>query len=93
MDEAENGADTLGKGGSQGGGTHTQLQNRNEQQIQYDVDKGGEDQIIQRMLAVTDGMENAYKDVVHDGEDGTAEIIAKIDDGLGKYIFGSTHPL
>ena len=93
MDEAENGADTLGEGGSQGGRTHTQLQTCNEQQIQRNVDKGGENQIVQRMLAVTDGMENTHKDIVHDGEDGAAEIIAEIDDGLGKYIFGSTHPL
>ena len=93
MDEAKNGADTLGNGGSQSGGTNTQLQNRNEQQIQSNVDKGGENQIVQRMLAVTHSMENTHKDIVHDGEDGTAEIIAEIDDGLGKYIFGGAHPL
>ena len=37
-------------------------------------------------------MENANKNVVHDGEDGAAEIVAEIEDGLGKHICGGSHP-
>ena len=93
MDEAENHADTLGKGGGQSGRAYTQLQNCHKQQIQNDVDEGGEDQIIQRMAAVTHGVKNAHEDIVHDREDGTAEIVAEIDDRLGKHVLGGAHPL
>ena len=61
--------------------------------IQHHIHKGGEDQVVQRVPAVSHRMEDAHEDVIHHGEDGAPEVIAKIIDGLGQHIFRRVHPL
>ena len=68
-DAAQQGADTLGNGGGQGSGANAVAQIRNKEHIQHHIDEGGEDQVIQRMLAVTDGMEDAHENIVQHRED------------------------
>ena len=43
------------------------------------------------MAAVAHGVEDAHHDVVHDDENGTAEIVAEIDDGQGEDFLGGVH--
>ena len=92
MDEAHGGAESLGKGSSQSRGSDAPSEHTNEQQVQYDVYAGGDDKIVKRMPAVTEGMQDAHEDIIHHGKQGTHEIIPEIRDGLGKYIRGGVHP-
>ena len=93
MQKAQQRADSLGDGGGKCRGAHAKAQRGNEQHIQSNVDKGGEDQIVEGMLAVAHGVENTHENVVHHREDGTAEVEAEILNGLGKHLFGGAHPL
>ena len=89
---AEQGADTLGNGGGQSCGTDTEAEITNQQKVQADVNKGRKNQVVQGVLAVTDGVENAHKDVVHHGEEHTVGIVPEIGNGLGKNRIGRLHP-
>ena len=91
-DTAQQRADALGNGGGDGRRTDTETQTRYQHQIQHHIDAGGDHQIVQRMLAVAHRVEDAHEDVVHNGEDGAAEIIAEIGDGFRQYLRRSTHP-
>ena len=92
MHTAQQCTDTLRNGGGHGGGTDPQTEHGNEQQIQHHIDAGGEDQIVQRVLAVAYGVEDAYENIVHHREDRTAEIVAEIADGLGQHLLRCSHP-
>ena len=91
-DAAEQGADTLGDGGGQGGRTDTVTEITNQQKIQSDVDESGENQVVQGVFAVTQSMENANKNIVQDGENHTIGVIPEVGNGLGKNCFGGLHP-
>ena len=92
MDKTKNRADTLRDGGGHGGGTNAPAEAGHEQHIQHYIDRGGENEVIQGMLAITDGVEDAHENVVHHREDRAAEIESEILNGLGEYIGGSAHP-
>ena len=89
---AEQGADTLGNGGSQSRRTDTKAKIAHQQKIQSNVDEGGENQVVQRVLAVTDGVEDANKNIVHHGKEHAVGVISEIGDGLGQNTVGRLHP-
>ena len=93
MPQAKECADALGNGGGNGGGTHAPTEHGNEQQIQYHIDTGGKNQIVEGVFAVAHCVEDSHGNIIHHGKYRTAEVIAKIGDGLRQYICGSTHPL
>jgi len=93
MDKAKQGTNTLGDSGCHSGGTHIHIQNTHKQQVQNDVDAGRDHQIIQRMAAVPNGVEDAHKDIVHHNEGGAPKVTAEIADRLGENVFGCPHPL
>jgi len=92
MHTAQQCADTLGDGGCHGGSAHTPVENRDKQQIQHHIDTGGENQVVQRVLTVAHGMENAHKNIVQDAEHSTAEIEPEIGNRLGKNLLRGAHP-
>ena len=92
MNQAQQGTDTLGNGGSDGGRADPKTETTHKQQIQTDVDKGGNNQVVQRMTAVADSVEDAHKNVVHHDENSAQEVIAEVADGLGQHVRGSSHP-
>ena len=73
-------ADTLGDGGGDGCRADAEAKPGHKEHIQRNVDAGGENQIVERMLAVTHGVEDAHKNVVHHREDSAAEVVAEIGD-------------
>ena len=92
VDAAEGGTDTLGDGSRHGSGAHTPLKAAHKQQVQHNIHASGEYQIIQGMTAVAHSVEDTHEDIVHHREDGTAEIVAEIADGLGQHLLGGAHP-
>ena len=92
MDKAQHRADTLSNGGGNGGGAYTPTKPRHKQHIQGNINNGGGDQVIQRMLAVAHGMEDSHKNVVHHCEYSAAEIKSEILDGLREHLLRRSHP-
>jgi len=92
VDAAQQGADALRNGSGHGGRAHAPMQYCHEQQIQYNIDHRRNHQKVQRMAAVTYGMKNAHKNVIHHGENTTGKEPAEIGDGLGQNLGGCAHP-
>lgn len=64
----------------------------NKQQVQHHIYKRGKDEIVQRMAAVSNCVEYADKNVVHNGENSTEEIVAEVNNRLWEYVGGGSHP-
>ena len=92
MDAAKRCADSLGNGGGQGRCPDSHPEHTHKQQIQSHIDKGRQDQIVQRMLAVTHRVVDPHENIIGNGKDGSAEIKPEVADGLGQHILGSSHP-
>lgn len=92
MDEAQNCAHALRNRCGNGGRANAEAENGNEQKVQHDVYAGGENEVIQRVIGVADGVKNADENVIHNSENSAAEIIPEIGDGLGQNVSGRIHP-
>ena len=91
--QAQDDADALGDGGGQGRRPDAPMEAAHKQQVQNHIEDGGANQVVEGMLAVPHGLENAHKDVVHHHKDGAAEIDPEIHDGVGQYVVRRFHPL
>ena len=92
VDAAEQGADALGEGGCQSRCAYAPSEHAYKHQVQHHVNDGGDHQIIKRMAAVAQGVEDAHENIVHDGEQCAEEIVAEIGNGLGEHILRRAHP-
>lgn len=63
-----------------------------KEQIQRNIDHGRQDQVIKRMPAVSDGLEDADQYVVEDKCQRTGEINPEIEDRVRHDVCGSSHP-
>ena len=91
-DAAKQGADSLGNGGGESCGAHAHVQYTHKKQIQHHIHDGRENQIVKGMAAVSHGVENTHKDIVHDGKNCTAEVKPEIFYGILNYICRCPHP-
>lgn len=92
-DKTEKSAQKLGDYRSQRGASHTQVQHSHKEQVKRHVDHGGENQVVQGMLTVAHGLQDAHKNIVEDESQGAAEINAEISDGGRENIGGRSHKL
>lgn len=64
------------------------MEHADKQQVERDVDDGGNDQIIQRMTAVADSLQDSHADVVQHKGHCAEEVCAEIGDRQRKHRFG-----
>ena len=62
-----------------------------KQQIQQYINDRRNDQINQRMSAVSNRLQNPYKNIVHDHSDRACKISAEIGDRFRKHLCGCSH--
>ena len=92
LEHAQKGADQLGNGGRQCRSFDTGMKNSDEHQVEHHIDHRRNDQIVQRMAAVTYCLQNTYKDIVHDKAQRTHKVDLKISHRVGHNIFRCAHP-
>lgn len=92
LDQAEDGADKLRDNGRKGSAPHTHMESSYKQKIQNHVYHGRNNQVNQRVCAVSHGLQNAYEDIVKYKCNGATEINAEIGSGIWKHIFRCPHP-
>ena len=90
--DAQHGAECLGDDGGQRRRPHAPAQHRHEQQVQHHVGQGGDDQEVQRALAVTQRVHDACKGIVHHTRAHTGEIAPEVADGVGQHLRVGVHP-
>ena len=89
--QAQKRADKLGDHGSQRGGSHVKTKYADQDQIQKDVDDGGDHEVDQRMTAVPYGLQYPDKKVVHHEGQRSGKIDPKICNGAGQNFSRSPH--
>ena len=90
--DAQHGAECLGDDGGQRRRPHAPAQHRHEQQVQHHVGQGGDDQKVQRALAVAQRVHDACKGVVHHTRAHTGEVAPEVGDGVGQHLRVGVHP-
>ncbi len=93
MQQTKQCAEPLRNGGGNSGRSDTEAEYSHKQHIKCNIEKSGENQIIQRVSAVADGMKNPDENVVHHNKNGPEKIIAEICDGFRENLIGCAHPL
>ncbi len=92
MGEAQDGAEGLANDGGGGGALDAPVKDGHEQKVQNHVDKRGEDEVIEGMAAVPQGLEDAVHSIVkYQGEQAGA-VDSKVGNGVGKDVFRGAHP-
>ena len=81
----------LGQDSGHGGAGHAHLQHQDEEQVQRDVKKAGEDKKIQRPGGVAHGAENAASHVVDEKTRDPTQVDAQIDRGLRHHVLRRAH--
>lgn len=92
MQKAEQRADTLSDGGGNGGRAYAVAEHGHEEHIEGDVDKGGEYEVIKRMLAVADCVQYADENIVHNRKHSAKKVVSEVDDRLGHNLGRCPHP-
>ena len=90
--QAQYRADRLRNDGGHGGGPHAPAEHAHAQQIQRDVQAGGNDKIVQRMPGIAHGVEDAVEDVVQDIGQHPGKIEAQIGHGLRHHALRRAQP-
>ena len=68
------------------------MEDRDEEQVEGDVDEGRENQVVERTAAVTKGVHDALAGVVeYDGQH-ACKIVAEVGDGIRQNLRVSSHP-
>lgn len=91
MDHTENRTCELGNNRCKRRRTDTHTEAADEKQVEHNVDARRHDQIDQRVAAVTDGLQDADENVIHDKAERTRKIRAEILDGLRQDIGRRSH--
>ena len=92
MDQAEHHADGLGDRRGDCCRPYAPVKDRDEEQVERDVDEGREDQVVERTAAVAEGVHDALAGVVeHDGQH-ACKIVAEIGDGVRQNLRVGSHP-
>ena len=91
MDHTENRTCELGNDRCKRRRTDTHTEAADEKQVEHNVDARRHDQIDQRVAAVTDGLQDADENVIHDKSEGTRKIRAEILNRLRKHIGRRSH--
>ena len=92
VDEAEHAARALRDDGRHGGGPHAPAERADEQKVERDVDKRGDDEVVQRAAAVAKGVQNARAHIVEHGRQHAEEVIAEVFDRLRHDLRVRVHP-
>lgn len=90
--QAEQGADELGDDGRKSGAPDAPAEYADKKQVERDIYHGGQYEIIKRMPAVSDGLEDADQYVIKDECQRTGEINPEIEDRVWHDVFGRPHP-
>lgn len=92
LDEAENGADQLRDDRGDGRPLHPHVEEPDEYQVQHNVDERGDDQIIERMAAVSHRLEDTDRNVVEDKTEGAGKVKPQVEHRVPHDILGRSHP-
>ena len=90
--QAQQGTDKLGNDGGQRRRAHAPVEDTHKQQVQHHIDDRGNDEVYERMTAITHGLQDAHKNVVHDKGQGPQKINSEIDDRIFEHIGRRAHP-
>ena len=89
--QAQEEADALGEHGGNGGPRHPPVEHRHKQEIQRHVQRGGDDEVVQRVEAVPQRAHDGHTDIIEDDGEHAAEIDAEIGQGVGQHRFRGVH--
>ena len=92
VDEAEHTARALGENGRHCGGPHAPVERADKEQVESDVDKRRNDEIVQGAAAVTKGVQNARAHVVEHRCQHAEEVVAEVFDRLRHDLRVGVHP-
>lgn len=92
MDDAQHGAEYLRDDGGQRRRPYAPAEHRHEQQVEGHVGQGGDDQEVQRALAVAQRVHNAGKGIVHHTRTHTGKVAPEVADGVGQHLRVGVHP-
>ena len=92
MDHAQDHADGLRDRRGDGRRPHAPMERADKQQIEHDIGKGRNDQIIERPLAVAERVHDALAHIVHDDGQNADEVIPEIRDCIRQDLRCSAHP-
>ena len=90
--ESQEGAEGLAEDGGQSRAGHAPAEDGHEQQIQYHIGEGGENQILHGTAAVPHRLEDAGAHGVEHYGAGAQEVHSKIGNGISDDIAGGAHP-
>ena len=92
VDHAQDHADGLRDRRGDGSRPHAPMERADKQQIEHNIGKGRNDQIIERPLAVTEGVHDALAHIVHDDGQNANEVIPEIRDRIRQNLRCGAHP-
>jgi len=92
MDHAQDHADGLRDRRGDGSRPHAPMERADKQQIEHNIGKGRNDQIIERPLAVTEGVHDALAHIVHDDGQDANEVIPEVCDRVRQDLRRGAHP-
>lgn len=93
VDKAQHAGNDLGNVGRQRRAEHAELERNDEQQVQSDVQRTGQNQEVKRRFAVAQGTHDSRHHVVQKDEWDARENPANIDDSTVDNIVGGLHQL
>ncbi len=78
MPETESGAQCLGNRGGESRCADAEVETGDQDQVQNHICDGGDDQVVERMSGIADGLKDSDENIVHDEKDRACKIDLKI---------------
>ena len=67
------------------------MEHADEEQVKRDIDKGRNDEVLERVLTIAGRLKDTHTDIIEDEGEGAGEIRSEIADGIRENGFGRAH--